>query len=287
MEPSDNFQYAKSNSCPKTPVIVMAILSAISIGFGVFGMLSMFNAKNENKQDSEQENPVAEESKPTTVTGNASMIARISNLLRDTYNFGPIVNNTCSVGAFGGALNTGLDTNAMIGFVIQKERLLNHDLAESCGENCKQIPITYNNLNRFYKEYFAVSDNLEKRDYALNSNNYLFLNDNGMKYNQENDSFYFQFPDGVGCSYSSMGYFNTVFDVKSTGDNEYTAGIVSIYADFDKVHSVEELSERYSDFSNVDIFAEQYRDAINVGIYDFVFDDDNGELKIKDIKKVK
>ena len=242
-------------------------LAVAGIGFGVYGMCFAPKTTTVETPTAKVEEPKTEEKVklPSKST--------IEGILADTYRFGETAQAVCTVGPFGGAFNTGKFGDAeRLGFIFEELQLLSEFDRESCGDNCAARTVSYDKLNKAYRELFAGVDDLEKADYELDNANLMFAHDTTVKYNEDNDTFEIHQLDGVGCSYAPTGYLNKIDSIEAINKDTFVVRVVSSLVNLESVYRTDHLDP-----------LDDLKSYIDSKIVEIYFTEVDGEYKVSDV----
>lgn len=256
--------------------IVASVVAICGIGFGVYGIF--FYKTGEPISDNNETIPETQEDVSITEK-NLPSVETINSLLREKYKLFDQDNFTANAGTILSdyAYNEdgeGLGEAGKL-FLIVREEYPN----PNCNDTVCYRTVTYKDLNDKYHEYFSNSANINKGvDYT---NKHIFIGVDSIKY-KEDDSFEITYPNAIGGTLPSIGYYTNIVDTERNSDGDIVAMAIVTKVDA-------ENAKLYGTAGCLEAFECPYINmkTIKVGssLYRYVFVEEDGIYKLTDIVK--
>lgn len=283
----------------KKQIIGMTVLSIIAIAGVLFGLFGMSDSNNKNQKIEELKAQVAEviegkteididqieSSNTINQSYPAPSISEVTSLLKDKYDLD--TNNTVFGDGMFSYIDDLNDINKII-FTIDRTRDQQSEGQEYQGQHSIIVrSIGYDTFSNTFKKYFGNSENIEKKNYELDSFGLI-----KMEYNPDQNVFDIYYKNGLG-GYSTIGQFTKVQAVVGTEDGFYALvttvtidRVVSEKAESEDDCRTPNSSDGVSSYYDISM-SEEVQDEIqkSLSLYKFNFIQEDDEYKLTSIEK--
>ena len=248
----------------KTPALfctLCGILAAAGIGFGVYGMFFQPKPTTDCGQNC---NSTSNDDETTNNSG--SIVTPLSveetqALLKTKYGLDTIENLPIFDAMVVHLDNYDINAKLIRLFFTTKDNLGE----EKCQNEVCSLTISYDSLNSYYHSYYGNSENLEKKEYLLESTSKAGLK--SISYSDSEDTFTFNYNTGLGGT-TPERQFNKVISTKG-GEKGFNATVLAVTISLDE-----------------DSYDQQSKIFGSLKAYNFYFVKDDDGFKLTTITKL-